>query len=117
MESKDTYKILRKIRNIFWTLDVGIDLKTRQFFIEHPLYGASIRTFSLSPLYSCQFKSMQRYKANQIFQLIEENDFWYLYDKRTHLSGIYKKNAYKILLLTPMQALVVKRIQKRKGEG
>ena len=117
MVSKDTSKILRKIRNSFWELDIGIDLKTKQFFIENPTTSSSIRTFSLTPTNMCQFRGMNRYKANHIFQLIKENDCWYLYNKAFHKSGVYNQNVYKILILTPLQALVVKRIQHGKGDN
>jgi len=106
------FKILRKIRTVFWTLDIGIDFKTRQFFIEYPLTGSSIRTFSLTERSTCHFKGRVPYKPNKFFKLMEEDGCWYLYDKITHDAGIYKEDAYKILLLTPLQALVVKRIQK-----
>jgi hypothetical protein len=60
---------------------------------------------------------MNRYKANHIFQLRKENDYWYLYNKAFHKSGVYNQNVYKILILTPLQALVVKRIQQGKGDN
>jgi len=113
---KDTsdFKILRRIQNPFWILNIGIDFRTGQFFIEYPPTGSSIRVFSLTERSMCQFKGMRQYKPNKFFDLIEEDGYWYLYDKVIHQSGIYKEDAYKILLLTPLQALAVKRIQKSK---
>ncbi len=111
-DRSENIKVFFSIQNEFWWIRVGIDLITKQFFIEHPITGSHISMFSLTEKSACQFKGIRPYKPNKLFKLIKEDSGWYLIDLKLQKSGIYKEESYKIRILTPIQALVVKQIQK-----